>query len=338
VSDWKYAKDLEEQGNWTPSADLVAEVRRKAEASATAQAQRPSNKRTWMLAPVALAAAALLVWFLFPTDVTPQTGPLVATGWTDGKAHEHVAFTFLGEGKVISPHEIQWSDGELRVHVTPEQGIDLRVMTEEAVIRVVGTMFTVVRNAQGTQVTVDKGQVEVTCSAGSAHQLAAGHEERCPRSAAAALGWAVEELGESGSRVLTIADRGLRLPQEDPAVTAELHMLRARTLLDSEQFPESIAAAEDILSLGETARTADAHHIAARAAVALDDCTTALPHLEALTLSDQSEAVPLVLLADCVVRDEPARALEALKRIDLEQLPEAQRSSVQDRLDRFGNP
>ena len=117
-----------------------------------------------------------------------------------------------------------------------------------------------------------------------------------------------------------------------------MHMLRARTFLDTKQHPEAIEAAKIILSLGETARKSDAHHIAARAAVALDDCATALPHLEALTQSEQSEAVPLVLLADCVVRDDPNRALEALKRIDLNGLPEEKRTSVEERLNRLDQP
>ena len=114
--------------------------------------------------------------------------------------------------------------------------------------------------------------------------------------------------------------------------------MRARTLLDSEQFPEAIAAANTILGLGETARSSDAHHIAARAAVALEDCGTALPHLEALTEIGSPEAVPLVLLADCVVRTDPGRALEALRRVNLSSLPESQRLSVQDRLNRLAPP
>jgi hypothetical protein len=59
-----------------------------------------------------------------------------------------------------------WSEGELRVSVTPDQGAHLRILTPEAVIEVQGTVFRVSRDAFGTQVATERGQVSVTCVGG----------------------------------------------------------------------------------------------------------------------------------------------------------------------------
>ena len=61
---------------------------------------------------------------------------------------------------------VQWESGTLGVDVVPKSGTSLSVVTEEAVIRVVGTAFEVRRDPLGVTTTVAHGRVAVRCEDG----------------------------------------------------------------------------------------------------------------------------------------------------------------------------
>ncbi len=93
-----------------------------------------------------------------------------------------VDLVYSGEGEVRgSPmdQEIHWSKGSLHVEVEPDRGVELAVLTPEATVRVVGTVFEVVADAKGTRVEVFEGRVSVECDSGEVVDITAGGDHEC---------------------------------------------------------------------------------------------------------------------------------------------------------------
>jgi len=291
------------------------------------QRRRPM---VWALVPAAVATAAVVAWLAWPQVEAPQ--PLASGDtWSQADARPGVQLAFHGQGQVSSPSVVSWEQGELKVEVEPERGIEFRVETAEASIRVVGTVFSVERSSLGTSVTVERGKVEVTCQNEPTHNVTAGEDWLCLRSPAAALHWADSHQSGSATDVLQVVERGLaRSPLGDP-VHDELEVLRIQTLASAGQHRQALIAANERLDRGAHHRVTEVRQIAARTAMALDGCEAAKPHLEAL--SADSSGTALVLLADCITTEDPLRARTLLERALTQSPPVDQASAIQQRLE-----
>ena len=196
--------------------------------------------------------------------------------------------------------ELTWFSGTLGVEVEPNRGVRLSVHTPEGNVRVVGTGFDVTRNALGTAVSVRHGKVAVDCARGGAHTLEAGQSAMClPTTAAGSLARALAQReSASPDDVEAELNEALLLPDATGPVAAELHALRAGSLLAAGDDDAALVEAEATLAMPEVTRADELHRLAARLRVRRGDCAGALPHLRALeaagTLGEDAPA-----LADC---------------------------------------
>ena len=178
-------------------------------------------------------AACVLVLLLPERALHPQ--PLSTLAHAELRATDHVQLDYAGRGELVGDAEaprIHWESGRLTARVTPNRGVDLQVLTPEATVRVVGTVFSVERDLLGTRVQVQRGKVSVTCAGGQELLLVGGDEGEClPRTAAGLLARAraLQEAGGADLRVLASLDAGLDR-QSTPAVRAELRWVRAEHL------------------------------------------------------------------------------------------------------------
>ncbi len=174
---------------------------------------------------------------------------LTATERTERALTPAVALAFRGSGSATGPFvspRLHWDVGTLDVEVDPAAGIDLVVDTSEGRARVVGTGFTVTRDALGTTVEVAHGAVAVSCGDGWSGTLRATERHAClPLTAS---GWlmrvgALRDSGASPEVALEAVTRGLALaPPSDP-VAAELLESRVEILLATGRIEEAREAA-----------------------------------------------------------------------------------------------
>jgi ferric-dicitrate binding protein FerR (iron transport regulator) len=166
---------------------------------------------------------------------------------------EHLRLLIHGEGELTGATDaprIAWTHGALGVDVDPGQGVDLQITTAEADVAVVGTAFTVDRDARrGTRVSVRSGEVRAACRGAEPIELAEGGELFCP-ARAALLGDArrLARDGEHQAAVLA-ASRGLGMGDSGPLV-GELLFVRMESRIAAGQLVEARADAETYLQTG----------------------------------------------------------------------------------------
>jgi hypothetical protein len=267
---------------------------------------RLPERRAWTwpaLGGLAVAAAATVL-FVSTTREPPTTQlELSSTELASASPSDLLQMDYVGQGRLTGAEPswvVDWEHGTVGLTVTPNAGADVRVITRDAEVRVVGTMFDVTRDELGTAVSVEHGRVEVTCRIGADAVLTAGQAHLCwPASAAGLLGRALA-LADKGSPVverLAVLDAGLGLADPVDPVRDELLAERVQSLVEIGEHRAALTAAETYLGNEDGSRTQDIRHIAAHLALALDGCTQALPHLRALQTPTDDEAARL---AACV--------------------------------------
>jgi hypothetical protein len=208
-----------------------------------------------VLPAAALAlAAALAAAVLLPGAPAPLSERLSAPAPTDRALTPHVALAYTGVGDVAGTERaprIRWEAGTLDVDVTPRQGIDLSVETDEGTVRVIGTSFSVTRDAMGTTVAVSRGHVRVACGDTGERDLRAGDQLECPPVRAA--GWigrtqALMRAGRGADELLAAIDHGRALAAPDDPAAGELVAMRIRVLMESGRYEEALTAAEAYLA------------------------------------------------------------------------------------------
>lgn len=270
----------------TEPTDLsAARVHARLRASATAPATARAPGRAWAFAAglVVAGVPALLALVLLrgpaptadPLETSPSVAVVEAPALTAAKpldavlqasgepvaltATDGVALRYAGSGRLsgtAAAPRVEWSAGAVQVEVESGRGLDVRVATREAQVRVVGTGFTVTRDALGTAVSVSHGRVEVVCEGQPAVYLSMGEARTClPVSAAGRLGRA-RTLLEGGADPATVLDevRAARGLGATGVVDAELAFLELRLLVDLGRADEARTAAEAALAGSETAR------------------------------------------------------------------------------------
>lgn len=279
----------------SPDPAAVARVR--------ARLRAPEPRRTPWALPVgglALAALALVVARFALAPAEPVAVELVGVGsltpTADVRATHDGLGTLTATGEVL---DVDWQAGRITFDVTPDRGVRLAVRTPEGVARVVGTRFTVERDALGTRVEVERGTVSVTCAGHGETRVGGGSETECLPITAA--GWlaranALSDRGATPDQVLAAADTGLRLPVEGP-LRSELGVARMRALLAAGRDHEALLAAEAALVDAEEGRAGELHRAAAALALTAGDCRRALPHLSVLPDPTADEAAHLARCA-----------------------------------------
>ncbi len=266
-----------------------------ADARVRARLDRPAPTLRLPLAGL-LLAAGLAAWFLREPPETPVLLSLegeasaVAVG-------EHVRLVATGTGTAGGTDRrprLRWDRGRLDVDVDHGEGIDLRVETAEAVVRVVGTAFTVRRDILGTGVDVVHGVVEVTCAGALPRRVKTGDTATCwPTRPAGLLGRAraLQAAKAPPVDVLSTLD-AVDARDADPIVTGEVLALRFDMLRALGRDDEALAAARDYRFGGYTERATEI----AAAAVALEltrgDCRAASAWADVLD-SDATVALGL---------------------------------------------
>ena len=265
--------------------------RTQARIVAAARDRQSSRGWGWLVGPVGVAAAAALalgVVFVKPAPVALSQTLSADSGAVEAQLTEHVRLAYEGSGELSGTDRaprLAWESGTVHVAVTPEQGIDLRVQTRDAEVRVIGTVFDVSRDTLGTRVKVDEGKVGVACQDGTERVLRAGESMEClPNTAAGLLGRAraFQARGEYG-HMLMAAEKGLAVAEPSSALAAELTVVRIDGLVALGSASEARSLVERYLTgnPGST-RASELHRIAAAVALQQGDCAGAWPHLDAL--------------------------------------------------------
>jgi len=259
------------------------------------RAEVPMVRGLWLLG-VGAFAGALTAAALFAARADLERSmirpsvPVARTleagqGFENDATIRDVALSYSGTGTVggtSDAPQIAWDNGLLNVEVTADKGIRLAVTTKEAVVRVIGTGFTVTRDTLGTRVDVRHGRVEVDCGDEATRALNAGDGVTClPRSAAGLLGRAraLQAANAPAADALEALDRGLAIVGPQPAVRDELNARRVSALYGLGRHGEVIDAARAYVSAGGGTRQAEMVQIAAASADVLGGCATAAPWL-----------------------------------------------------------
>jgi len=328
----------------TPAPGAAHRVRLRLAASRAA----PATRRGLRWAPVTvglLAAAAGGLAVVAVIHHGQRTAPLELAMTSPEVTVElepspEVQLAFLGAGQLEGTRQapiIQWESGTVQVDVEPEQGIELTVSTNEAQVQVVGTAFAVTRDALGTRVEVDRGQVRVSCRDAGEHLLSANQRVTClPVSAAGLLARvrALQDRGAPAEQLLATVDQALLQRSDSAVLRGELLMVRIQVLASLDREAEALAQAEAYLASDIPQRRDDVLRVAARLAWAQGGCDVARPHLE--QLAEQAPApATLVQLADCQVGSDAEQARSTLGRaLDLEPEPRW-RAAIEQRLERL---
>lgn len=322
----------------------VPDVPPGAEARVRARlAERTGSTVRWVgwagVGTVVALAAAVLLWVRAPE--APLSEALSTPEWRTEAPTDHVSLTFQGEGALsgtaIHP-TIQWRTGTLQVEVEPNQGVLLAVQTREALVRVIGTGFSVERSALGTSVRVSHGRVSVDCLDGTSVMLGAGEHQLClPTSAAGLLGRAraLSEQGAAAADVRAAVERGLAA-QPDAAVRSELEVVQMEAYAAEQRWKEAYGLADRALASGGSTRPDELRHLHAWYGLQAQGCGAAVDELRALDAAGQASPFERVQLASCVAAAEPDTARALLRAALAAGVPEAQRADIEARLDALG--
>lgn len=275
---------------------------------------RYSRSQRWGFAiPIAAlggaAAAALALW---PATPEPQRVVALDTAGIHPWSAQ-VQLELDGHGVATGTDRdvvVQWESGTLAVDVVPNSGTSLSVVTEEAVIRVVGTAFEVRRDPLGVTTTVEHGRVAVSCEDGWTGELThEGGPHTCLPTRPGALLGRAEFLTAEGAPTETLLetlDLGLARAVPGSAVEGELLARRVRARADRGEVGAALEDADRYLTAEPRSRADEVLQTAARLALTVRGCADAVLYLRRLEATGSAE--DRILLASCLATDDPARA------------------------------
>ena len=251
------------------------------------RARKAEPSRSWL--PVlggvgALAFAGLLAVVLYNPAPAPIAATFDATTSGPVTVSPGVVVTATGTGHLTGTEHaprLAWASGKVDVSVEPGAGLDVQVATDEALVQVVGTVFSVERGPLGTTVGVSRGKVAVTCTNGTEHTLTADHTATCwPTSATGLLGRArtLRDGGAPAADVLASLDGGLGAAP-DTVIHTELSALRVAVLAEGPDPSAAVSAAAEHLSHPDAGRRAEVARVGAALGYGLSGCDGAMPFL-----------------------------------------------------------
>ncbi|MEZ4315930.1 MAG: FecR domain-containing protein [Myxococcota bacterium] len=229
-----------------------------------------------------------------------------------------VALDVAGQGRVTGTDrnvEIAWESGTITAHVTPNTGTQLAVVTDEARVEVVGTVFSVTRNQLGVTTTVEKGRVKVACASGWEGFVTPTEGSRTCLPVRPALllarADALSDQGASAEVLLDTLDRGVSLAEPGSVALGELLVRRMRVHGDAGAVEASLADARAYLALGDGPRSVEVNRYAGWNAMSAQGCAAALPFLA--PLESAGTGADRVLLAECLASSDASRARALLE-------------------------
>lgn len=278
-----------------PSDPLLATYAEATEATpvdltrmrARIRAQGAARRPRWLtlLVPAAgLAVAALVVATVTEPAPAPVAASFDSTGQETFQAGPGVSLTAQGTGVLSGTEQaprLAWSAGSVEVSVEPGAGLDVQVTTDEAQVRVVGTVFTVDRGPLGTTVGVRRGEVAVDCVNGPQASITAGQTTTCwPTSPVGLLGraQALRDAGSSTESILTTVEQGLSL-HPDSTIHTELSALRVVLLSEGPDPAVAVRAAAEHLARPTAGRRAEIARLGATLGYHLSGCEGASPFI-----------------------------------------------------------
>ncbi len=184
---------------------------------------------------------------------------------------------------------VDWIVG--RLELLAEPSLPVEVVTREGSTLAPQGGVVVVRDAMGSHVEAVAAEAEVACGDAPERVVAVGEVHTClPTTASGWLGRA-HALAERGAHddALASVDAGLALVP-DGTVAVELMTAGMEVALATHDLDAAVAFAEEALAVGPSARGEELHRVAARGWLIGGDCARALPHLDALSSLDASEA------------------------------------------------
>jgi ferric-dicitrate binding protein FerR (iron transport regulator) len=224
--------------------DLAA-MRRRFPADLADRPAEPLRRSRWPAVAAALfAAAGVALWLGAQPEPAPvpaespepvAAAPVavditLAQGVVD--LPPGIRLTADGQGRVTGTDHnavVRWESGHLLVEVDPKAEVRLAVHTDEGEVEVLGTVFTVDRDEQGTAVALERGKVEVRCLHGDSAILAAGQSHSClPLTPGKALHNA-RQLTDPAAQ-LAATEVALDLARPGSAIEGELRVLRVQAL------------------------------------------------------------------------------------------------------------
>ncbi len=273
-----------------PAAAATERVARRLARTQRAAPLPRTTPSPWLVAGLGCAIAAASAAVALRVGADPGTspegaGPLASDSVWAGRRLTGVDLTYRGSGDVDGSDQaprIDWQRGTLNVEVTPGLGLDVRVNTREAEVRVVGTGFTVTRDALGTRVEVRHGIVETSCVGESAVQLQQGDSVTCaPQSAAGLLGraQALREARADAALVAQSLEAGLALTSLADPIGAELGAMQVQLYAEAGRNTEALESAHRLLSAGGSGREEELILLAGAVARASGGCAEAAPWL-----------------------------------------------------------
>lgn len=275
---------------------------------------------------LAMATAAAAVVAVVVVDRLPPATRAIGPTASWESLTGDIAVYPTGSGTWEDGHLV-WNDGGVRVSVTPDRGVDLRILTPEAVVEVVGTVFTVVRDAYGTTVDVERGMVAVSCVGAAEERLGAGGHRLCFRNAEAGLGEVLrlQSRGVPPAAWLAETERALAHPWGTEVARTELIGLQVTGLLALDRVDEAAAVGRTLVRRSEA--PAGVLASLSRALLDRDGCPAATPFLDAL--ADRGDGEAAVWLASCLV--DPAEQRRVLEHGLVDPRPEV-RAAIEARL------
>jgi hypothetical protein len=210
-------------------------------------ARRVRRGNAWRPALVLSAAVGTAIVTLRPAALDQ---PFEAAGTRE--VASGIVATWDGTGSVVGTGRapvFTWSTGQIDLDVKPGAGIQLRVQTEEAEVRVIGTRFRVTRDAFGTRVEVVHGRVGVRCVDGTDTEVGGGDSTVCAPIHAAGLlrrARAEQQAGDPAAALASV-DAGLRDAALTAVVQDELLAVRVALLTELGRFDDAVVAAAGYL-------------------------------------------------------------------------------------------
>lgn len=208
-----------------------------------------------------------------PVALSASLAPGAAPVQIDG-----LALTLEGEGTLEGTSRapvVRWESGRVALEVDPAAGLDVRVATPDAEVRVLGTVFSVERTALGTTTAVERGTVSVSCGDGTAVTLTHDASVTClPTTAGGLLGRAQALRAASApvTAVLGALDAGLAVARSSSATATELAAQRVLTLEEMGRTSDALSQALALVEAGHPLRRQMILQAAVRLALAEGAC------------------------------------------------------------------
>jgi hypothetical protein len=278
------------------------------------QTRKRRTRVRWAALGLGASGFAVAAALLFASTNTPPAERellLSSNSVTSHQWGERVALDVVGTGEVMGTDDnltVEWESGTLEASVVPHSGVAMSVRTDEALINVVGTVFSVTRDLLGTTVGVDEGRVQVSCEDGWTGILGAEETHICqPTSASGLLGRseALIDAGAESAVLQDTLDRGIAVAA-DGAILGELLVRRMQLNADEGEVDDALHDAERYLRMDETARREQVQRFAGWLALGSKGCDAATPWLSAL--HESGSGPETVLLAECLSTTNPERA------------------------------